>query len=1836
MTNRNIKWLLALLLCAVMALGLGMAHADSVSLTYTEYSWNGSELVENDVYVHTAKHLFGQEENLAGGVYYVDILRPGNIGTFTTEDHFTLQGDVTLILCDGATFNCKGFYVPEGMTLKIVAAGNGTGRLVCDNTEHGAGIGGDSGSNNGNIEIHGGVVEAYGHGNCAGIGTNDGKTGGTITIYGGTVTAEGGSNGAGIGGGRNCSGGVINIYGGTVTGIGGEDGAGIGGGENGDGGTISIYGGTVTANGPSDSVTPEDGAGIGGGLNGDGGTIHIYGGTVNAYSRDGAGIGGGDNGDGGSITISGGHVTSTKVNQGQGARIGGGCDGAPGTILIEDGYVTTVGGSGAGLGGGKGNKAGGSVTISGGVINASGSYGIGKGDGGSNVNVTLTYTDATKDSICINASSFNGTVTMEKSFGKAGEDAWAYPDPIFSPGVVVDNSLLTGGDLRGYDIHLVWWHVLQKAINGASAGATITLERDLTAGAGDSALYVPSGWNLTIDLNGHTLDRGLADGDAQADGYVIKNEGTLTIIDSAGGGTITGGNCSDRAGGVYNSGTLTLNGGSITGNKSATWGGGIYLPDGTGAVLNLNGGTVTNNTCGNNGGGVHVSGTATLNVSGSPVVSGNKKGSAANNIYLAGNAVMQVTGALTEGADLRVRRAGNTGVITGGYGAKMGSAYPDAYLHSDNTSYTIALVDGEAQIATPLTVSVDAEAEGRLTVDKTSARPGDTVTVTVLDGTAISMISAVWAADGTTHYDPLTAGTGNTATFTMPGADVTVKINPPVTYYENGSKTYNGNYTVVTSDTTTWTSGWYVVNDNVTINQRIEVTGNVKLLIMGVDENNYCDLIANGGIHVPSGKSLTIYGGTKEEGGLRVNNVSMNNAGIGGNSGETNGAITIYSGAIVCSVKEDSNGAGIGGGKNGNGTNITINSGAVISMGIGYGAGIGGGLGGDGSNITINGGSVLALSYYGAGIGGGDGGEGYRLQFHGGGVYAQSYDGAGIGGGAHAIGYGITVTGGSVTATSDQGAGVGAGINVPGGDWTIFDDLIKVTGGRLMARCTDPTGGEARALIYGNANKAFYVGHLSFAVSIYYGARVWGGSSESSMRVKGLDGAIDDNYVLIEPCTHENATYEVISDETHLEQCEDCNTEFTEEPHTFGADGVCAVCGYDSHSSYVFFDSAGGSDVEAQLIANGGTATRPEDPTWAGHTFDAWYLVTDPATGAHETTAFNFSTQINASITLIAGWNHAHDDISFTAWNATGSLPTEAGSYYLNNDVTLTSPWTFSAGTMNLCLNGHTVTGNIQASSDAVLNVTGGTLSLYDEAGGTITQTSARVNTVYVASGGALILHGGTITGAANAANDPLTGVYAEGSFTMTGGTVTGNYRGVSVHGAFTVSGGARVAGNTDIDVQLNAGQKIHIGGALTANALFDVYAVDGACVFTDGLNGNGDLSDFSSEGNTLLLGLNADGEAVLGAARMIVFAPGDNDATGTMEAVTVASGSVYELPACDFAVAGKDFTGWLVGNATAPTAAGESITVNADTTLTAAWEGLGQIIVTLVPGEAAGETVTLSSLVEANWTDDPSHAEGKFISGINRFCLPENPYTVPEGKLFAGWKLDGDDTVYAAGYYMDLGSYTLTAQFANAHTVTFADMPSFASWMGGGAAQTAAAGTTINLYVLLGSEEYAAGTRLSALRVTGAGVETLTITEDVQGNPLASADFSAIPGSALYVARFTLPDADVTVTAVWQYPAFGTPDFEIPTDVTAIEANAFEGIAATVVRIPENCESVGDYAFRDCTGLTMIRIPAECALGTDVFDGCTKVYVFGIAGSPAEAYCHSHSNCVFVPEGQN
>ena len=251
-------------------------------------------------------------------------------------------------------------------------------------------------------------------------------------------------------------------------------------------------------------------------------------------------------------------------------------------------------------------------------------------------------------------------------------------------------------------------------------------------------------------------------------------------------------------------------------------------------------------------------------------------------------------------------------------------------------------------------------------------------------------------------------------------------------------------YKIVNSSTTKWTSGWYVVRNNVRIKKRIVVSGDVHLIL-----DDKTTLNARKGINVSGGNSLTIYAAStdKEKRGNLKATGAGDDAGIGGDYHGAGGTITINGGEIEA-TGDIYGGAGIGGGKNAPGGTITINGGMLTGnsfmgkLAWGCGAAIGSGgafahLKPDGGTITINGGMVHAQSNGdGAGIGGGAGqyGEGGcpggTITINGGEVYAYSHTGAaGIGSNYRQGGATITINGGNVTVPQLRGYNAGIGYN---------------------------------------------------------------------------------------------------------------------------------------------------------------------------------------------------------------------------------------------------------------------------------------------------------------------------------------------------------------------------------------------------------------------------------------------------------------------------------------------------------------------------------------------------------------------------------------------------------------------------------------------------------------------------------------------------------------------------------------------------------------------------------------------------------------------------------------
>ena len=170
-----------------------------------------------------------------------------------------------------------------------------------------------------------------------------------------------------------------------------------------------------------------------------------------------------------------------------------------------------------------------------------------------------------------------------------------------------------------------------------------------------------------------------------------------------------------------------------------------------------------------------------------------------------------------------------------------------------------------------------------------------------------------------------------------------------------GEQTKTASAILLNSDNTLLGSGWYYVEGETKISDRITVKGTVNLILA-----DGCEFNAGAGIRVAEGNTINIYAQSAGEGcGKFKANVAYD-AAIGGNAGtdrpdngdpgENAGTINIYGGQI----KVDDNSGIIGGGMGGDGADK-------------------GGDGGDGGTISIYGGMVSA-SIIGGGPGGYDSG----------------------------------------------------------------------------------------------------------------------------------------------------------------------------------------------------------------------------------------------------------------------------------------------------------------------------------------------------------------------------------------------------------------------------------------------------------------------------------------------------------------------------------------------------------------------------------------------------------------------------------------------------------------------------------------------------------------------------------------------------------------------------------------------------------------------------------------------------------------------------------------------
>ena len=318
--------------------------------------------------------------------------------------------------------------------------------------------------------------------------------------------------------------------------------------------------------------------------------------------------------------------------------------------------------------------------------------------------IVIADTLANTAKVGVSMKTISGTFTKGFAAKHPGEDPALYFTADAGYAVIPDNA----GEAMVIESE---WALLRKMFLKDENTFTVKLDRDWDAIKGDKTIEIPAGKNITLDLNGHTIDAKKAISQS-----IIDVKGKLTIMDSSENhdGKITGGNCGsggalyifysgtvnlqsgiitgntaeDNGGAIYNGGTLnisggvikdnsaklggavynygtmTVTGGSITGNTASENGGGIW----SNMALNLEGGTISGNSAIRQAGGVYIRNqdSSVLNVKFGPVVTGNHA-PVGSNIMLCGDKKVSITNTLYPTAKLDVVTQSTASPLTSGY-----------------------------------------------------------------------------------------------------------------------------------------------------------------------------------------------------------------------------------------------------------------------------------------------------------------------------------------------------------------------------------------------------------------------------------------------------------------------------------------------------------------------------------------------------------------------------------------------------------------------------------------------------------------------------------------------------------------------------------------------------------------------------------------------------------------------------------------------------------------------------------------------------------------------------------------------------------------------------------------------------------------------------------------------------------------------------------------------------------------------------------------------------------------------------------------------------------------
>lgn len=406
-----------------------------------------------------------------------------------------------------------------------------------------------------------------------------------------------------------------------------------------------------------------------------------------------------------------------------------------------------------------------------------------------------------------------------------------------------------------------------------------------------------------VDLNGKPLDRLIQSGSGADEGHVFKviDHSTLIIIDRSneGIGTISGGDANqggavyvdatskliieggtiedcqaDDGGAIYNLGTVTINGGVIQNcTTMSEYGRGTIYNNGT---LTINNGIIQNNTAYSGGAIYNVNGWTTT-INGGTIQNNSATGDGHNIAGIGGGIVNEGTLRINGGSII-----GNTSASDGGgiCMANEGSLFMKGNIVIKNNTKN----SNKSNVYIP---------DGKVI----------NLVGSFTDGTCIGVTTQTAENRITNSYNTYNSGVdparlffSDNGYFIKLNASNEVIQDPSISVVEanyidaESNEAYYSDCIPLSSVKdeygVTLNSGWYMVDADKTFNQRIDLNGNVNI-ILGDGHN----LTVNQGIEIGDDDySLTIYGQSGQSGYLLSNNeVGDNNC---------KGTITINGGMV--------------------------------------------------------------------------------------------------------------------------------------------------------------------------------------------------------------------------------------------------------------------------------------------------------------------------------------------------------------------------------------------------------------------------------------------------------------------------------------------------------------------------------------------------------------------------------------------------------------------------------------------------------------------------------------------------------------------------------------------------------------------------------------------------------------------------------------------------------------------------------------------------------------------------------------------------------------------------